>query len=703
MSGSRRSVPSAGVLALTVAVLALAACSSERNLTTGTVDPRANQLRDGLQVSGPLSAPASIAAIVTPGAQMVYLSMSPGTLPGADSVQFTPVRGAVNALTTSARMSDGGFDPVPVHASAGDSVPVIVFVGASRIGPVNVVVPLDRRPTVVRTTPPKGRTDVPLNQMIVIVFSQPLDSASVTLSSIQLLSGGGPAHATVEEVYGQPWVVHVIPSAPLDAVTRYQIVANATVRDVNGSTLAAPDSSFFTTGAAAAAVASVVVFSSYNNGSTFWSLAPAVAVPGGTIQFFAYPVSAIGDTLWNSAGTPFSWSSSDTAVATVDTLGLGRGITPGSAIISGCYGTICGQRSIEVRAPDAGVPAVRLGDLRGGTSYPASIKGGIVVGTSPFSGSQLQKRAFLWSAARGLEDLGVPAGDSNSYGFFVNAGGLVAGYSDAGFWIWSRSGGFMQVPDPNHEQSQWYPRALDASGEILFQTTVINGVTTITRWSARGGMRIDLPPVANGYPIDMNDVGEVLLGTLAAGTEVCGTVAYIWDSRSKSITRTIRGSDPTSGAPLQICANAINATGAVAGYVALPRSKAFRWTAAGGFEFVETGDTAIVTVAKAMNAAGDVVIDWYDTGRHVVRAAVWTAGGTVTMLGSLGGAATYGTAIEDSRLVVGYSESGSSGGPPEAVLWDLSAGASAARRRPAVAPPSAAVHHKQARAAGGVR
>ena len=126
MRAFKPSMLSAVVPTLSVGALALASCS-DHNLTGNTPDPRAQQLRDGLVVSGPLTSTAAASVSAAPGGQLVYMSMTPGTLPGADSVQLQPVRGALGVLATSVRMADGGFDPVPIYANSGDSVPVTVF------------------------------------------------------------------------------------------------------------------------------------------------------------------------------------------------------------------------------------------------------------------------------------------------------------------------------------------------------------------------------------------------------------------------------------------------------------------------------------------------------------------------------------------------------------------------------------------------
>ena len=77
----------------------------------------------------------------------------------------------------------GGFDPVAIAAVAGDGIAIAVQTTGSPLS-FTVVVPPVIPPVVVRTDPPPHKRDVPLNASLVMVFSQPIGSATLTNGSI---------------------------------------------------------------------------------------------------------------------------------------------------------------------------------------------------------------------------------------------------------------------------------------------------------------------------------------------------------------------------------------------------------------------------------------------------------------------------------------------------------------------------------------
>jgi hypothetical protein len=230
-----------------VAVLAVGACSESTGPEHGP-DTVAQIVRNAMVVSGPLSTRSEIvAAGSVPTSLLVFASMPPGTLASGDSVEIAPV--STFGAAVSAPMFDGGFDPVGVGAEGADSLAVTIFARGRHW--VSVRIPSNRAPSVVRTDPARGRTDVALNQQIEIVFSQPVDGSTVTTTSIELLSGGTPVPATVALEPRRPWIVALVPTSPLLPSTDYTIVVDGTIMDTNGSVLSAPISSDFVTGTSA--------------------------------------------------------------------------------------------------------------------------------------------------------------------------------------------------------------------------------------------------------------------------------------------------------------------------------------------------------------------------------------------------------------------------------------------------------------------
>src|SRR6266545_5552796 len=79
-------------------------------------DPIPNQ-------STTVSSGAGLARSLTGSDNTVYAALFPGTVPGGSQATVQVV-GSVQTVTTS--VFDGGFDPVPVIASVGDSIDVVV-------------------------------------------------------------------------------------------------------------------------------------------------------------------------------------------------------------------------------------------------------------------------------------------------------------------------------------------------------------------------------------------------------------------------------------------------------------------------------------------------------------------------------------------------------------------------------------------------
>ncbi|HET9709091.1 MAG TPA: Ig-like domain-containing protein, partial [Gemmatimonadales bacterium] len=193
---SRRQAPA---LLLTVAVIGTIAClDSSGPVSQGPVTPL--DTLPGVLVSHPVDAPPVAGTAITPGtgalaaSHIVYVSMVPGTVP-------TGVQAAIRDQTTGVSVTtavvNGGFDPVGIAAEVGDTLQVeITRIDAGPLKGSDLVKPI-RPPTVVRTSPPKGGHDVPLNAVIVVVFSEPIDSLTLTTVTVQLWRDSAQVAGTV--------------------------------------------------------------------------------------------------------------------------------------------------------------------------------------------------------------------------------------------------------------------------------------------------------------------------------------------------------------------------------------------------------------------------------------------------------------------------------------------------------------------------
>jgi len=299
----------------------------------------------GLIVSNPIQATGAIAAAPASvafgggagavGDSVVYVSLAPGSeVNGA--IATVRLLSSLSSLTT--QVADGGFDPVPLSASDGDSVEVFVrdVAGTVLLHTVSAVARA-RRPMVVRANPPPRKRDVPLNSVIVTVFSEPVAAGSLTSGSVRLLRGSVAVPGSVRVLAGSATGVGFVPNSPLVPNTTYRLQVTSAVRDLDGEALATTFESDFTTGTT---TLGPVVFVNVHPDSA------DVAV-GSQFQ--------LGVTARDSAdreilGHPVLWASCDPAVLSVSATGLTTALAEGYACVTADIDGVQGSVIVNVSA-----------------------------------------------------------------------------------------------------------------------------------------------------------------------------------------------------------------------------------------------------------------------------------------------------------------------------------------------------------------
>jgi len=197
-------------------------------------------------VSDPVSAggPTSARGTMTEA----FVSVAPGTVPGATAVTITNLRTGDDTATS---FTDGGFDPVAVPATAGDTLELRITLAGGALAYAKAGVPARRQPRVVRIRPTAGRIDVALNTNIILVFSEPVDRTTLA-GGFRLLHDGVDVAGTFGPVEGSEVGVAFEPAAPLAPATEYELVVTGSVRDLSGDGLEESVTSSFTTAAAGA-------------------------------------------------------------------------------------------------------------------------------------------------------------------------------------------------------------------------------------------------------------------------------------------------------------------------------------------------------------------------------------------------------------------------------------------------------------------
>lgn len=313
---SRRWI-AAHVVGLSIAAL-VAGCSDKPGVPCVTCpDTGSGGAPDtGLVLSDPVPQATSVSRVAgrspTGGSTLIYISVLPRTRPHAARLV---VRNPSNLFALAASMTDGGIDPIPVPAVVGDSLFVVVADSSGdSVRYVQQVKPI-RAVKVVRTEPKGGGTDVPLNASIVVVFSEPMDSASITPQTVQLLAGGQPVSTHVVVAPDGLRAVVTPDATGLTALTRYALVVTSGATTVSGQPLSQQARATFTTGSATSRGSSLTI-----------SPQSATMPVGSVLQLTVTMRDVAGNAI--PFQPPLVWSTSNSTV-TVTPSGLARALEPG--------------------------------------------------------------------------------------------------------------------------------------------------------------------------------------------------------------------------------------------------------------------------------------------------------------------------------------------------------------------------------------
>src|SRR4029079_4503166 len=101
-------------------------------------------------------------------------------------------------------------------------VSISIYGHADKLSEVKVRIPPRRPPRIVRTYPDKGRIDVALNVVIEVVFTEPIDPASVDNTSVSAFSDGAAISGTLR-VRNNSLTAEFLPESPLEPGTEYTL------------------------------------------------------------------------------------------------------------------------------------------------------------------------------------------------------------------------------------------------------------------------------------------------------------------------------------------------------------------------------------------------------------------------------------------------------------------------------------------------
>jgi Tol biopolymer transport system component len=228
-------------------------------------EPQSRTILSTAVVSDPTAAPASGAGgavLQGPAVEdITYVSLPPGSIQNAE---WVTIRNRRTGTIVEAPMAEGGFDPTPVAANAGDTLDLDIRVTyLAEPLPYALIVPPRRPPVVVRTDPPPRKRDVPLNASLLIVFSEPMDAGILTAGAVRLQLGQSLVGGRVEWADATHLTAAFVPDAPLAPETSYHLVITEQSRDLDGDQLQATVVVEFGTGPGG-----LIAFSSAQDGTS---------------------------------------------------------------------------------------------------------------------------------------------------------------------------------------------------------------------------------------------------------------------------------------------------------------------------------------------------------------------------------------------------------------------------------------------------
>jgi len=303
--------------------------------------------------------------------------------------------------------------------------------------------------------------------------------------------------------------------------------------------------------------------------------------------------------------------------------------------------------------------AVRnIGSLGGGIAYVNDLnEAGQIAGTS--LNEQRIENAFVWSAAGGMLDIRAQPDRGRSYGMAINNRGVVTGSAGdpARLFRWSAASGVEDLgvlpalPGPATGQ------ALNDAGLIAGVVTIEEETTHALVWTRGGGVvDINTLPSVESSPVAVGAGGEVA-GNRFPSFDDGGDRPFLWTAATGMVDLGIgRGSSAW--------VNAMTPGLHIAGGIAYPegRHRAMSWTPSGGMRELGTfgGRTS---VARNLNTRGQLVGFAEDTD-GAMRAFVWSANGGMRDLNRAlrhappGLVLDHAMAINDSGAIVATSNAG---------------------------------------------
>jgi uncharacterized membrane protein len=239
-----------------------------------------------------------------------------------------------------------------------------------------------------------------------------------------------------------------------------------------------------------------------------------------------------------------------------------------------------------------------------------SADGTTVVGRHWVNGNN---RAFRWTVAGGIQDLGLLPGYGDSHARGVSGdGAVVAGWSGSRAFRWTVASGMEELVTAGGDAARG--RGISGDGLVVIgDSRTPGGQYYACRWLGAAGIEVlgTLPGADGSLGLATNNDGSVVLGETFGGT--AADRSFLWSA----------GGGMEDIGPRGIVA--LSADGRAAAGTAWALSRAVRWTAAGGMQDLGLLPGASFSRGLTISADGLVVGGSSSPAGGTWTAFLWTA------------------------------------------------------------------------------